>query len=171
MDIATIFTQMSWVSALLLIVGAVFVIIEFFVPGFGFWGIAGALSIVAGAVVRICQGLSLEQSLAFALMLLGCFVVVSFSFIISAKFGILGHTGLVERKSSLSPNYNVTAKELRKLVGRSGKAITNLDLAGKAKIRGKVYDVISINAYIEKNAHIKVVQIRDNEILVRKWFE
>jgi len=171
MDLMVIFTQMSWIAALLLILGAVFILIEAFVPGFGFFGIGGVLSLIAGVIVRICQGLNVEQSIALILLILGFFVVASLIFVFSARFGILKHTGLFETKSTLDKGYNKAEREIRKLVGKSGKAITNLDLAGKAKIRGKVYDVVSINSYIEVGANIKVVKIQDNEILVRKWFE
>ena len=171
MDLMVIFTDMSWVSALLLILGAVFILIEVFVPGFGFFGITGILSVIAGVIVRICQGLNVEQSIALVLLVLGFFVVASFMFVFSAKYGLLGKTGLFERKTTLPSNYNKATRELRKLVGKSGKAVTKLALAGKAKIRGKVYDVVAINKMIDVGANIKVVEIRDNEILVRKWFE
>ena len=56
MEFAEIFTQMGWIPAVLLCVGLVFIIVEVFVPGFGFFGIAGTISIVAGIIVRIVQG-------------------------------------------------------------------------------------------------------------------
>ena len=171
MDLMVIFTQMSWIAALLLILGAVFILIEAFVPGFGFFGIGGVASLIAGIIVRIFQGLNVEQSMALILLVLGFFVVASLVFVFSARFGVLKHTGLFETKSTLDKNYNKAEREIRKLVGKSGKAITKLDLAGKAKIRGKIYNVVSINSYIEVGANIKVVKIQDNEILVRKWFE
>ena len=62
-------------------------------------------------------------------------------------------------------------KQLRKLVGKNGKTISKLDLGGKAKIKGKIYDVVSIANYIEANTRIKVVEIKNNTIMVRKWFE
>jgi len=171
MDVMVIFTSMSWVAALLLILGAVFLLIEAFVPGFGFFGIGGILSVIAGVIVRICQGLNFEQSMMLILIVLAFFVVVGLVFVFSARFGTLGRTGLFERKSTLAKDYNKPEREIRRLVGRSGKAITILDLAGKAKIRGKIYDVVSINSYIEQGSNIKVVEIKDNQILVRKWFE
>lgn len=171
MEFVEIFTQMSWIAALLLIVGAVFMLIEVFIPGFGFFGITGILSLIAGIVVRICQGLNLTQSIALVLISLVFFVIVSMIMIGSAKYGLLGRTGLFERKSSISEDYNLVSKQYRKLVGKSGKAITKIDLAGKAKINGKIYDVMSINSYIEVGQHVKVVEIKDNTIMVRKWFE
>ena len=71
----------------------------------------------------------------------------------------------------LPVDYDKADRSLRKLVGKSGKAVTNLSLAGKAKINGRIYDVISMNSYIDKGSNIKVVEIKDNNIVVRKWFE
>ncbi len=171
MEFVEIFTQMSWIAILLLSIGALFVIIEVFIPGFGFFGITGSLSIVAGVVVRICDGLNVTQSIALCLFVLGFFVVATMIMVGSAKHGILGKTGLFERRSSIAEDYNEVSKKLRKLVGKSGKAVTNINLAGKAKIKGKIYDVMSINSYIEVDQHVKVVEIKDNTIMVRKWFE
>lgn len=171
MEFLEIFTEMQWVPAMLLIVGAVMLIVEIFVPGFGFFGITGTISLIVGIIVRICQGLNLTQSLSLFLVVLGFFVFVVAFMIYGAQYGILGKTGLFERRSTLSKDYNRADRQIRKLVGRSGKAISNLDLAGQAKIRGKIYDVVSISSYIEKGSNIKVVEIRDNSIMVRKWFE
>lgn len=171
MEFAQIFTEMNWIATLLLAVGAVFIIVEVLIPGFGFFGVSGALSIIAGVVVRICQGLNLTQSLTLILVVLGFFTLAVMFMIYSAQYGILGRTGLFERKTALSGSYNQLSKEYRKLQGKSGKTVTNLNLAGKAKINGKIYDVVSLNSFIEKGAHVKVVEIKDNTIIVRKWFE
>ena len=171
MEFLEIFTEMHWVPALLLILGAVMLIVEIFVPGFGFFGIAGTGSLIAGIIVRICQGLNLTQSLSLFLVVLGFFVFVVLFMIYGAQYGILGKTGLFERRSTLSNDYNKPERQIRKLVGKSGKAISNLDLAGQAKIRGRIYEVVSISSYIEKGSNVKVVEIKDNSIMVRKWFE
>lgn len=171
MDFTIIFTEMNWVPALLLILGFVFITIEVFVPGFGFFGIAGLGSLVAGIIVRIVQGLNVLQSIWFVLTLIAGLLVIGFVVLVGGRRFILGRTGLFENTTSISTNYNQTDRELKKLVGKNGKTISKLDLGGKAKIAGKIYDVMSINSYIEPNAHIKVVAIKNNTILVRKWFE
>ena len=171
MEFIQIFTQMSWVSALLFILGVVLLFVELFVPGFGFFGFAGCGSIIAGIVVRIVDGLNFTQSLMLILMVLAFLGLMSFIMVQSVKHGLLGKSGLFERGSTLSVNHNIADKQTRKLVGKSGKTITNLNLAGKAKIRGKIYDVVSQNSYIEKGSNIKVVKVEGNSIVVRKWFE
>ncbi len=171
MEFLQIFTEMSWIPALLFGIGLSFLVIELIVPGFGFFGIVGVLTTIAGIVVRIVQGLNLLQSIYLILIVIAVFVVCGVIMIYSAKHGTLGRTGLFENKTTLSRDYDKTSKELRRLVGQSGRAVGVLNLGGKAKIRGKIYDVVSIKSYIENGAHIKVVQIKDNTIFVRKWFE
>jgi len=171
MEFVQIFTQMSWIPALLLIVGVVLLFVELFIPGFGFFGTAGVLSLIAGIVVRIIEGLNFTQSLMLILMVLAFLGLMIVLMVQSVKHGFLGKTGLFERRSTLDKNYNVADRQTRKLVGKSGKTITNLNLAGKAKIRGKIYNVISQNSYIEKGSNIKVVKVEGDSIVVRKWFE
>lgn len=171
MEFAQIFTEMNWIPAVLLSLGLVFTIVEVFVPGFGFFGVVGIGSLIAGVVVRIVQGLSVVQSLALVLIVLGFFVIAGMYMVFSAQHGILSQTGLFETKTTLRQDYNKTEKELRKLVGKSGKAISKLNLGGKAKIRGKIYDVVSATSLIPAGSHVKVIAIKDNQIIVRKWFE
>ena len=171
MEFVEIFTEMGWIPALLLCLGLVFIIVEVFVPGFGFFGITGIISIIAGIIIRIVEGLSLTQSLTLILLVLGFFIIAFMFMVYSAQYGILGRTGLFETRSSIPQDYNKTDKELRKLIGKSGRAVGVLNLGGKAKINGKIYDVVSKNSYIEDGAHVKVIEIKDNTIIVRKWFE
>lgn len=171
MEILEIFTLMHWIAALFMILGLVLLIIESFVPGFGFFGIGGAVSFSVGVIIRICQGLNVTQILFLVIISLMILIAVAFIFVHSARKGVLGKTGLFENKPSIAKDYNIVQRELKRLVGKSGKTISNLDLGGKAKINGVVYDVQSIGSYIEKGSKIKVVKIKDNTIMVRKWFE
>ena len=171
MEFTQIFTEMHWVTVLLLVLGVVLTFVELFVPGYGFWGVSGIISLIAGVAIRIYQGLNLAQSLTLVLIVIGFLVLMLMFMVYSAQYGILGKTGLFERRSTLSKDYNKPERELRKLVGKNGKTISALNLGGQAKIRGKIYDVISISSFIEPNSNIKVVEIKDDCIMVRKWFE
>lgn len=171
MEFTTIFTQMNWIPAVLLSLGAVFLIVEVFVPGFGFFGITGSISLVAGIVVRIVQGLNVLQSIILILIVLGFFIIACMFMVFSARFGLLSQTGLFETNTSIPKGYDKTEKELRKLLGKSGKTVSKLNLGGKAKIKGKIYEVISATSLIPAGVHIKVIAIRDNHLVVRRWFE
>lgn len=171
MEFVEIFTGMSWIPALLLSLGLLFLIVEVFIPGFGFFGVTGILLLIAGIIVRIVDGLNIVQSLTLILLVLGVLIIAFLLMVNSARHGLLGRTGLFETKSSIRQDYDKVDKNLSKLVGQSGRAVGVSNLGGKAKIKGKIYDVVSVNSYIEDGAHIKVVEIRDNTIMVRKWFE
>ena len=171
MEFVEIFTGMSWIPALVLSLGLLFLIVEVFIPGFGFFGVTGILLLIAGIIVRIVDGLNIVQSLTLILLVLGVLIIAFLLMVNSARHGLLGRTGLFETKSSIRQDYDKVDKNLSKLVGQSGRAVGVLNLGGKAKIKGKIYDVVSVNSYIEDGAHIKVVEIRDNTIMVRKWFE
>ena len=171
MEIVEIFTLMNWVPAVLLVLGFVMIVAEVFIPGFGFFGVAGILSLIAGIIVRIVQGLNLTQSIMLILMALAFLIVAGLVMIFSARFGVLSHTGLFENKTAIPTDYNRVDRQLRKLIGKSGRTISVLALGGKAKIAGKIYDVVSMGSYIEAGRHIRVVEIKDNTIMVRKWFE
>lgn len=171
MEFVSIFTQMSWISASLLCVGLIFIIVEVLLPGFGFFGITGGISLVAGIVVRIVEGLTLVQSVVLVLLVLGFFVLCAMFMVFSAQHGVLGRTGLFENSTTFDSRSPREAKELKKLIGKSGRAVGVLNLGGRARINGKVYEVLSIKSYIEDNSHVKVVGVKDNTLLVRKWFE
>lgn len=171
MEFVAIFSEMSWVVAVLLFVGLVFIFVEVLLPGFGFFGITGAASIVAGIVVRIVQGLNLLQSIVLILMILGFFVICLMVMVFSAQYGMLGRSGIFETSTTFSSRNKRELKELKKLVGKTGRASGVLNLGGKVKIRGELYDAMSIKSFIENNAHIKVVGVKDHMLLVRKWFE
>lgn len=171
MEFVEIFSQMNWISAVLLFGGLVFIFVEVLLPGFGFFGISGSVALVAGVIVRIIQGLSLLQSIVLILMILVFFIICVIFMVFSAQHGILGRTGLFENSSTFNSRHNKDTKELKRLIGKSGRSVGVLNLGGKVKINGISYDALSIKSYIENNAHIKVVGVKDNTLLVRKWFE
>ena len=171
MEVLEIFTLMHWSAIILLSVGFVFFIVEVLMPGFGFFGIAGGVCVLTGVIIRIVQGLNFLQVLVLILLILGVFILGFVIMVISAKYGLLGRTALFETNTTLSVNYNQPEQELKKLVGKSGRTISSLNLGGQAKIKGKIYDVVSESSFIEKGKTIKVVAIKDNNIIVRKWFK
>ena len=168
MKFIQIFSQMHWSAMLLLIIGLIFMVIEMFIPDFGVFGVLGLVSLAAGVIVRICQGTTIGQALTLILIVVllycGCFGLM----VRSAKHGALGKTGLFETKPTISTEYNQPNEDYLKLIGLTGRTITSLNFAGRARIQGKIYDVISESSFIEKNVEIKVVEIKDNTIIVKR---
>ena len=55
-EVAILFQGMSWIVWLALILGYVFILIEFFQPGFGIFGVIGVAIIALGIVLRVSVG-------------------------------------------------------------------------------------------------------------------
>jgi membrane-bound serine protease (ClpP class) len=53
------------------------------------------------------------------------------------------------------------------MVGTQGKTTTQLTPAGKARVRGKLLDVIADCEFVERGEPIEVVQVQGNRIVVR----
>ena len=46
------FSDIGWLPAILLVLGLIFVIVELFVPGYGFFGITGGILVIAALIIR-----------------------------------------------------------------------------------------------------------------------
>lgn len=169
-DFIQIFTEMGWVSGLLLTVGIVFCFIEIFIPGLGFFGISGAICTLAGIVARCVEGMNLYQAIVLILLICGVFSFGVCCLIILVKLGALSDNGLFNTGTALPKDYG-NSKEYQKLIGKIGKTTTQLGFAGRVKVRGKIYDAISQDSFIEKNKYVKVVKLEDNRLVVKKFWE
>lgn len=168
-EFVQIFTEMGYVSGIFLTLGIILSIVEIFVPGLGFYGIAGAICTFVGIVFRFVEGLSLYQLLVLLLLLAGLFALAVLLLIILIKSGLMVDVGVFSTGTALPKDY--TNKEAKKLVGKVGKTTTDLKMAGRVKVRGKIYDAISSENYIEKNKYVKIVKLEDNRLVVRRFWE
>lgn len=167
-EFVQLFTEMGWVSAVLLSVGIVFCIVEIFIPGIGFFGISGSLLVVGGIIARAVAGASATQVIImiilFFLVMLLIFALMTYS----AKYGILGRTPLVENGTAISNSYVSKKTLLEKLVGKKGIAVTDLNLGGKIRINDQEFNARTFDNIIHSGFQIEVVKIEDNEIIVKR---
>ena len=73
----------------------------------------------------------------------------------------------MEKKESKKEGF-VSHDSLDDIKDKEGIALTLLRPAGKAKINGKKFDVVTEGDYIQKNKKVKVVVISGKKIVVRK---
>ena len=140
-ELSQLFTSMQWYVILILCIGILFVFIEFFVPGFGFFGISGLTCIVAGIVTDAVLTKSIVQVVALVLIFSLVLIIVFLLFIRSARFGLLGKTPFIEKKTAVPTDY-AQKSEFANLVGEIGVAVTPLRPSGKFMIDEKVYEGI-----------------------------
>lgn len=155
----------------------------FVVPGFGVFGVSGIL-LVLGSLIMASQtftGLSLEYDMAragqtFATFAASLVVVVIASAILSQnlhRIPFLKDLVLTAPGSrEFSPDEPRLKPELAPdqmaLLGASGEAVTILRPAGKARIDGKLLDVVSDGPFVPAGAAVTVVQVQKNRIVVQE---
>ena len=162
-QISTLFAEMGWVSAVLLLVGVAFASVEVFLPGFGVWGITGSICVVLGIVARMIEGASITQLFILIFIVLIIFTLLFLLMIRSARHGLLSRTAIIETGVSVKETEN----EKDELVGKLGKTTTMLRPVGKIDIDGVTYCALTEDGYINENVDIEVVRVEGENIFVK----
>ena len=162
-----IWTQLSWIVVLLLVLGLGFGIAEALTPGFG---VTGTLAVVCSVASLVLQGV-LTKSLFAVLILLVIIAVLALGvfglFVYSARKGRLKKTPIIESGSAIPQDYGID-KEKEALVGKVGIVISECKPVGKAEFDGKVFTVISKNKNVNIGSLVVVEEIKDSLILVKE---
>jgi len=163
------------VDILILVVGVILLIIEaFFIPGFGFFGVAGILLIAAGMFMSLIghwptvdtpdlQNALFQVSVSFIIT----FVVAIAMFKIVPKTGVWRRIALGE-ETRADQGYVGTITDLDYLVGKIGKTLTLLHPTGTVFVGSERLDVVSEGGFIDKNTEVKIIKIEGNRIIVRE---
>ncbi|MEL7497878.1 MAG: NfeD family protein [Planctomycetota bacterium] len=172
----------AWFEILMFIVGAGCIAIEFFViPGFGIFGIGGIL-LVGLSLILSAQSFFIPSSIRE-------FKQLPYSMlpVVGAGMGVVVGAWIMSRTLPNSkyfrkfminpPQRDETGLEADRdpeaivdwsfLENSKGETVTRLNPAGKAKIKGKIYDVISTGQLIDKGERILVVEAVGNRIVVQ----
>ena len=155
---------MDYLGILFLILGFVLIGVEMVLPGFGAPGISGVVSLIA-AVLMIAD--SVEQGL---MMTVAIIVLATIMFtIIMSWFSSKKVKAPIVLQAELKPSEALLdSKDLEYLVGKIGKAETDLKPVGKGSFEGIVLDVRSENAYLSKDSDIRICRIHENNIIVQE---
>lgn len=170
----------SVLEILLFLVGVVFILIEFFVlPGFGIFGIGGAIMVTISIILAVQTFViptSAEEFVKLRTSLLTFVGASSGFFVALILFRQYVHRIPMLKRLMLDPNEHSGdefAKDMREsltnfefLVGKTGKSQTRLSPSGKALIDHQLYNVISDGRMIDKGTEIVVRKVVGNKIQV-----
>ena len=172
----------EWFEILLFVVGLVFIGIELFVvPGFGIFGVGGILMVIASLILAgqdfiVPKSDAQMEKLAWSMLpIIGAFCGVVVGGILLHK--VSPNSPLFKRLALEAPkpreaNIDGTDREAvvdwSHLLGRKGEAVTPIMPSGKARIDGKVYDVISDGEVVDKGDSVEVVEAVANRVVVKK---
>jgi len=164
----------SSIEIILFFVGVALLLLEIFViPGFGFAGIAGIASIIAGIYLSLVGALEnvTWSDLGDAAYRLGLTLLVTIGgAMLLARYG---PRTTIWRKLSLPDEQKrdegyVASKDYRSYIGKVGTAITPLRPAGMGLFGDERLDVVTEGEFIENNSPIKIIGVEGYRLVVRE---
>jgi len=156
----------TW-AILLLLLGLVLLVLEFFVPSGGALAVACALSFLAAIIAGFLAG-----PWTGVLVLLAVCVIVPTSAGAAVRWWPdtpIGKLILIQRPRSADEVLpeTVAYRGLRDLVGRRGRAKGLMLPSGLVLIDGKTYDAVSEGMAIEPGQQVIVVHVSTQRLVVR----
>ena len=157
---------LGW-SILLLVLGMVFLVVEFFIPSGGALAVMCALSFLAAIIVGFIAGPWTGTIVLFII----CLMVPT-----SAAAAVrwwpdtpIGQLVLIQRPRSADEVLpeTIAYRGLKDLVGRRGKAKGLMVPSGSVVIEGKTYDAVSEGMPIEPQQSIIVIGVSTQRLVVR----
>jgi membrane-bound serine protease (ClpP class) len=159
-------TPVTW-AILLLVLGLVFLVLEFFIPSGGALAVVCALSFLAAIIVGFMAGLWTGATV----LLVICLVVPAATWA-TVRFWPdtpVGKLMLIQRPRSsdeVLPE-TVAYRGLKELIGRRGIAKGLMVPSGSVTIDGKTYDAVSEGMTIEPRQAVIVVSVSTQRLIVR----
>ena len=157
-------TGLSWLSVTLFVVGMVLVIAEMFQPGFGLFGIFGALALIGCVFVTansIVQGVILTIVIAMMLLILFLAFLLMFS---NGKIP----ANLILTEAERKEDGYVGTLDYSGYLGKTGLVTTICRPVGNADFDGDRLEVVTMGEFIDTGKWVEVVEIEGNRIVVRE---
>jgi membrane-bound serine protease (ClpP class) len=163
----------GWEELLMVAAGLTLLAVELFViPGFGIAGVLGIVILVSALVLSLV-GAGATQ--AFVLMAIGRVV---FALLIAVALAVVilralprspwGRRLVLETDLEPGEGYGAPAGDDRRWLGKTGRAVSTLQLAGIAEIDGVRVEVVSDDELIEPGTAIEVTRLDGGRIVVRR---
>jgi membrane-bound serine protease (ClpP class) len=151
-------------TLILFIIGVLFMIGEFFIPG-GIIGTLGLAAILGSFFLASENMIHMGISIVIALLI----SVIASIYMIK----VLGRKMSIFKKIILTDSTNteqgfVSNVNRIELVGKRGNSLTQLRPAGKIMIADEIIDAVSEGAFISKDKHVKVIKVEGSRIVVRE---
>ena len=153
------------ISLALLLAGLILLFIEVaLIPGFGVTGVTGIILILAGLALSFWK-LDLKLAILFSLAsMIGLIAIVVWAVY------VFPHTRMGKRfvlQTTISAEDGFTAtRDLGKYIGMEGTTTSDLRPSGIVRLGDERLDVMSDGEYIPRGTKIKVVKVKNGNLLV-----
>ncbi|MFB4166516.1 nodulation protein NfeD [Virgibacillus sp. JSM 102003] len=151
-------------AIILLILGLVLIIAEFFVPG-GIVGLLGVGSVVGSLIIsgQDIGHMSMSIGIAFIVAIIASIILFKS---IGMEKGFFRHI-ILKDQTSTELGYVSSVNRLE-LIGLEGVTVTQLRPSGTAVFDGERLDVVSEGGFIQSNKLVKVVKVEGVRVVVRE---
>lgn len=163
----------GWEEVILLVIGLVLILVEIvIVPGFGLFGIGGALAVLASIYLSLVGQLStavdysqaaLVLSVAGIVMLVGAWSIIR----TLPRNARLAKSGVLLSDELDRAGGYLSAAVRKELVGAAGVAATDLRPAGAGLFGEERLDVVAEAGYIPAGTQIRIVSSEGYRLVVR----
>lgn len=164
MDLMNILSNLSALSIICLILGLVFMTLEAFHPGFGAFGITGAVLLILGVVLT---AKTVGEAFIMIMAILAILAVIFAAFLRSASKGKLNKSLVLNHAQNRETGY-IGTEDLNYLLGKEGVTTTTLRPSGTADFAGVKLDVVSDSEFIPSGIKVKITKVEGRRIVVKK---
>jgi membrane-bound serine protease (ClpP class) len=152
-----------WGLFVLIVIGSVAILGEFFIPAFGIVGIAGLTTVVSAVVMGFSEHPEPWGTLLLLTALITTPTVVIGGFRRFPK-SFFGKRMILATDEATAPG----AGDAGVSVGAVGTAITPLHPAGTAEVAGRRVSVVTAGEFVESGTPVEVVTVEGARIVVRR---
>lgn len=164
--LSEILPTLSILATIIYVLGIIFLIVEAFLPGFGFFGITGISFVVASIITKICIGETIEHILWILLIAFIVIIAMLVWIIISAKKGIISRSPLISSGTSIPTFYS--DDDLKVFIAQQGETVTTCKPVGKIRIDNEIYEAKSLEGFLDIGTKIIVTSVKDNMLEICK---
>ncbi len=170
----------NW-EILLFIIGVALIAVEIFaIPGFGIAGVSGIILAVTGLILSLLGNTAFDFSPVdnsdFFTAIVTVFSGIFGGFILSIWLSnkILTTTSgpfsklALQTTQPLEEGYVSVDSGMKQLIGKTGKAYTDLRPSGRVEIEGKIYDARASEGYVDKDEPVRVTAFWSGQLVVRQ---
>jgi membrane-bound ClpP family serine protease len=156
-------------AVFLFIVCAILLVIEIFVPSFGFITVCAIVCLIAGGAIFFEYGiLSGWIGVGIAVVLIPIIWIITYRILPKTTFG---KKLILAKPDSGRGDAIPDHQDLQKLLHRTGIVKTPLRPVGMCEFDGRRYECVSEAGYIEINKKIQVIRVEGTQLTVRLILE
>lgn len=148
-----------WI-VLLFIIGTILLIAEFFLPGFGIFGIMGICAFAVAVLITANTYGIIHMCIAILIVILICIIAMY----ILKKNKICNKIILTETINGK----DFDEESIKPLMGKKGICVTPLKPYGKADFDGVITEVFSNGGYIQQGKAVEVISVSGKNVIVRE---